>query len=141
MSRLMNHEAHAPEGRVAPFLSGISLLALVSIAACGGDAPRSRYPAREPGCAVTLYHGAPQGRTVNIGPVNASCDQDVSDADCLRTLEDQACKLGGDVVWGVDETPRLDLGHKKFNGRAAHTREGHDPGAAAAAAPVADAGT
>ena len=101
------------------FLSAISLFVLV---ACGGDDHRSRYPAREPGCAVTLYHGAPQGRTVNIGPVNASCDQDVSDADCLRTLEDQVCKIGGDVVWGVDENPRVDLGKKKWNGRAAHTR-------------------
>ncbi len=107
------------------FLSSISILAIIG---CGGDSPRSRYPEREPGCAVTLYHGAPLGRTVNIGPVYASCDQDVSDADCLRTLEDQVCKLGGDLVWGVDETPKLDLGKKKWNGRAAHTRAGYDAG-------------
>jgi hypothetical protein len=103
----------------ALFLSAISILL---ITACGGNEHPSRYPAREPGCTVALYHGAPIGRTVNIGPVNASCDQDVSDTDCLRTLEDQVCKLGGDLVWGVDENPKLDLGHKKFNGRAAHTR-------------------
>ncbi|MGH7281956.1 MAG: hypothetical protein ACRELY_10560 [Polyangiaceae bacterium] len=91
--------------------------------ACGGDERPSRYPAREPGCAVQIFYGAPQGRTVNIGPVSASCTEDVSDTDCLRTLQDQACKLGGDVVWGVDEKPKMDLGHKKFNGRAAHTRD------------------
>ncbi|MEO7113775.1 MAG: hypothetical protein ABI183_25270, partial [Polyangiaceae bacterium] len=96
------------------FLSSISILL---ITACGGE-PRSRYPELPPGCTVALYHGAPQGRTVNIGPVNASCDQDVSDADCLRTLEDQVCKLGGDIVWGVGD-PHLDLGKKKLNGRAA----------------------
>lgn len=109
----------------ALFLSAISICL---VTACGGDERPSRYPAREPGCAVALYHGAPQGRTVNIGPVNATCDQDVSDDDCIRTLEDQVCKIGGDIVWGVDDKPRMDIGKKKFNGRAAHTREGHDPG-------------
>ena len=114
----------------ALFLSAISICALgLILGACGSDERRSRYPEREPGCAVTLYHGAPQGRTVNIGPVNASCDESVSDADCLRTLEDQVCKIGGDVVWGVDENPKLDLGHKKWNGRAAHTRASSPAGA------------
>jgi hypothetical protein len=107
------------------FLSAISILL---VTACGGDAPRSRYPELPPNCPVTLYHGAPMGRTVNIGPVNATCDEDVSDDDCLRTLEDQVCKLGGDIVWGVADKPRMDLGKKKFNGRAAHTRAGSDPG-------------
>ena len=91
--------------------------------ACGGDERPSRYPRREPGCAVQIFYGAPTSRTVNIGPVSASCTEDVSDQDCLRTLQDQVCKLGGDVVWGVDEKPKMDLGRKKFNGRAAHTRD------------------
>jgi phage terminase large subunit-like protein len=121
------------------FLSAISFSCLVGASACGGDAPRSRYPALPPNCPVTLYHGAPQGRTVNIGPVNAACDQDVADADCLRTLEDEVCKLGGDVVWGVDETPRLDFGKKKYSGRAAHTRASN-PASAASSAAAPDAG-
>jgi len=96
--------------------------AVLVMVACGGEERHSRFPPRQPGCAVTLYHDAPPGRTVNIGPVSASCDEDVSDADCLRTLEDQVCKIGGDVVWGVSDAPKLDLGKKKWNGRAAHTR-------------------
>lgn len=96
---------------------------IVLVAACGGEERPSRYPPREPGCAVTLYHGTPPTKTVNIGPVSAQCDQDVSEADCIRTLEDQVCKIGGDVVWGVNDTPGTDIvGHKKFSGRAAHTK-------------------
>ena len=111
------------------------LFGLISILffACGGDERPSRYPPREPGCAVEIFYGAPTSRTVNIGPVSASCTEDVSDQDCLRTLKDQVCKLGGDVVWGVDEKPKMDLGRKKWSGRAAHTRE------AGASAPSATA--
>lgn len=122
-------------------MTRLVLVSLVALAACGGQERPSRYPARPPGCAVTLYHGVPHGKTVNIGPVSASCDEDVSDADCIRTLEDQVCKIGGDVVWGVDDTPKMDLGHKKFSGRAAHTRESPAAAPSGAAGPSADAGT
>ncbi|MEO8797222.1 MAG: hypothetical protein ABI551_04995 [Polyangiaceae bacterium] len=113
---------------------------VLGIAACGGQERPSRYPPREPGCAVTLYHGAPHGKTVNIGPVSASCNDDISDADCLRTLEDQVCKIGGDVVWGVDDTPKMDLDHKKFSGRAAHTRESPATASSNGAGSSSDAG-
>jgi hypothetical protein len=70
---------------------------------------------------VQVFHEAPTGPTTNIGPVHASCGADVADADCLRTLEDQVCKLGGDLVWGVADKPRI-WGDKNFwEGRAAHT--------------------
>jgi hypothetical protein len=70
---------------------------------------------------VQVFHDAPTGPTTNIGPVHASCGADVSDADCLRTLEDQVCKLGGDLVWGVADKPRI-WGDKNFwDGRAAHS--------------------
>ncbi len=58
----------------------------------------------------------------NIGPVTATCAEDIKDDDCLRTLKDQACKLGGDIVWGVDDVPSRALGKKKVAGRAAHTK-------------------
>ncbi len=68
-----------------------------------------------------MFNGTPDVPTTNIGPVRARCDLDVSEADCVRTLKDQVCKLGGDVVWGVEE--RRDEEHAKnlLGGRAAHT--------------------
>ena len=64
-----------------------------------------RHPltvARTEGCDVKVYPEAPPVVIDNIGPVTATCGLDVSDQDCLRTLQDQACKLGGDVAWGVE---------------------------------------
>lgn len=71
---------------------------------------------------MKVYPEAPSEQTDNIGPVSASCDETVSDDDCLRTLKDQACKLGADIVWGVEPNPTVEGGKKKFSGRAAHTR-------------------
>jgi len=60
--------------------------------------------------------------TDNIGSVTAICGEDIGDEACFRTLKDETCKLGGDVVWGVAEKPSVSLGKKKLAGRAAHTK-------------------
>lgn len=84
----------------------------------------ARFPARKEGCDVAVFPESPSMPTDNIGPVTAICGADVSNDDCLRTLKDETCKLGGDVVWGVADTPSLSLGKKKLAGRAAHTKTG-----------------
>lgn len=71
---------------------------------------------------MQIFHDTPTMATDNIGPVSASCDETVSDDDCLRTLKDEACKLGGDLVWGVSPAPKMEYGKKKLAGRAAHTK-------------------
>jgi hypothetical protein len=86
------------------------------------DAQPAKYPPREPGCEIRTFPDAPSYATDNIGPVRSSCDESISDSDCLRTLKDEACKLGADTVWGMNETPTIDLGKKKFSGRAAHQK-------------------
>ena len=42
--------------------------------------------------------------------------------DCLRTLKDEVCKLGGDVVWEVPTEPILRNGKLEWSGRAAHSK-------------------
>ncbi len=71
---------------------------------------------------MEVHPDVPPGPTDNIGPVSASCSDITSDADCMRELKDQACKLGADVVWGVSPNPTQEAGKKKFFGRAAHTK-------------------
>src|SRR5258708_39266262 len=61
-------------------------------------------------------------KTENIGPVTAWCDQNDSPEVCLRVLEDQVCKMGGDVMWQVDG-PRPQGDKQRMNGRAGHTKE------------------
>lgn len=100
------------------------LACILALGACASSPHvESTYPAQKPGCEVRIFFEdhAPTSRIDNIGSVRASCDQDVSDSDCLRQLQDEACKIGGDTVWGVNEKPIRELGKNKFSGRAAHT--------------------
>jgi hypothetical protein len=103
------------------------LVSIVLLVACGSSPPAAsdaKYPPRPEGCEVKIYPEAPPPgeATENIGPVTATCAENVTNEDCLRTLKDQACKLGGDVVWGVDPNPSNVAGKKRFAGRAAHTK-------------------
>lgn len=87
----------------------------------GGGAGDARFPKRAEGCDVALFHETPDVPTENIGPVRARCAEDVSESDCIRTLKDQVCALGGDVVWGVGAPEKRD-GKVHYLGRAAHTK-------------------
>jgi hypothetical protein len=82
--------------------------------ACGRDA---NAPA--PGCVVEVFEEAPTGATDNLGTVSARCSEDVSDAECLRQLQDEVCAMGGNVVWGVRMPPRVVEGKKLLSARAA----------------------
>jgi hypothetical protein len=96
---------------------------LLAVASCASSPEKpSKYPPQKEGCEVQIFSDTPTMQTDNIGPVSASCDESVSDQDCLRTMKDEACKLGANVVWGVEPNPTKQLGKKKFFGRAAHTK-------------------
>jgi hypothetical protein len=103
---------------------GFAVAGLSVLAACGGaGGPAStKFPPQPPGCAVSVFPEVPDAPTENIGTVSASCNDVVSDAECLATLKDEVCKLGGNVVWGVPNGPKMDLGRKTFSGRAARTK-------------------
>ena len=93
------------------------------LASCASSPEKqSKYPPQKEGCEVQVFPDTPSMQTDNIGPVSATCDESVSDQDCLRTMKDEACKLGANVVWGVEPHPTKQLGKKKFFGRAAHTK-------------------
>ena len=74
------------------------------------------------GLAEQALGDAPRVQSENIGTVTARCDLEVSAEDCLRTLKDEVCKAGGDLVWGVDK-PTVADGKQKLSGRAAHTKK------------------
>jgi hypothetical protein len=96
---------------------------LIVLASCASKQEQpSKYPPQKEGCEVQVFQETPTAQTDNIGPVSSTCDESVPDQDCLRTLQDEVCKLGGNVVWGVEPNPTKQLGKKKFFGRAAHTK-------------------
>jgi hypothetical protein len=110
-------------GSRVPVALVIAASAALGSVACPSPPPADpRYPPRQEGCDIKIFVEIPPMPTDNIGPVMASCDDTVTDADCMRTLKDQACKLGADLIWGVDDVPSKVAGKKKLAGRAAHTK-------------------
>ncbi len=99
-------------------------LALALLFACGGHSDvQSKWPERPAGCDVKIFHETPTMPTDNIGRVQAVCDQDrISEADCLRELKDQACKIGADILWEVPTQPSFEYGKQLWTARAAHTK-------------------
>jgi hypothetical protein len=80
---------------------------------------------RERGCAVRVFADAPPIASENVGPVTALCSSDDSKDACLRELEDQVCKLGGDVLWQVDGPALISTpegNQQRMRGRAAHSK-------------------
>jgi hypothetical protein len=98
---------------------------LIGAVGCGSSTPKdTRFPPRAEGCEVQIYVDAPSVATENIGTVSATCGETISNADCMRTLKDEACKLGADVLWGVDDTAVQSVTKRRISGRAAHTKTG-----------------
>lgn len=101
--------------------------AVVLVAACSSTPSRPALPEHPAGCPVELFYGSPKGDTTNLGVVSATCEESVSEPECMRQLQDEVCKLGGDVVWGVSERPERVGDKNKFSGRAAVTKTAAKP--------------
>jgi len=90
-----------------------------------GHTHRAREGSRGRGCAVQVFEGSPAVPTEDIGAVIADCSPDDAREVCLRELEDQACLLGGDVVWQVDGPAPVSTSEgpkQRMRGRAAHRK-------------------
>jgi|GEM_PF-2007832 len=113
----------AARGAGVACLVGLVGLGLVG---CGGgnDAADARFPPRPPGCAVRLFRGKVAGIAYDdVGRIDAICGTDIGETACLDELRNQACKLGGDLVYDVPDEPQKPSPDKvRFTGRVAHTR-------------------
>ena len=86
----------------------VTLVPLVVLAAAGcADPPPPKMPAKAKGCEVTVYRGAvPEGVNVTpLGEVVSDCGKNDADSDCIRALQNEVCKLGGNVVYEVPNAP------------------------------------
>jgi hypothetical protein len=106
-------------------LSITASFALLLLAACGSTAKTDpRYPPRPEGCDVKVYNTrAVDVPFDNIGHADAICGSDIGVDSCMAELKNQACKLGGDLVYDVPRDPLTPTPDKiQFTGRVAHTR-------------------
>lgn len=84
----------------------ISCLLCASALGCA-SLPPPNLPPKNAGCHVTVYRGAlPEDvHATFLGDVTASCGKNDADSDCIRTLQDEVCKLGGNIVYEVPTSP------------------------------------
>lgn len=83
----------------------VALLALCTLACSSGPPPKMAQ--RPKGCDVTVFRGAlPEDvRATRLGEVSSPCGKNDADSDCIRALQDEVCKLGGNVVYEVPDQP------------------------------------
>jgi hypothetical protein len=100
------------------------VLAVVALSCAGPKKTDPRYPPRPEGCQVMIFRG-PVASTVkfdHIGRVDMICGALIPDSECLRGLMDEACKLGGDILYDVLEPTKPTPDKIKYDGRVGHTR-------------------
>ncbi|MBI5515565.1 MAG: hypothetical protein HY909_17425 [Deltaproteobacteria bacterium] len=80
------------------------LVGVLILLGCASGGASGRVASRPPGCAVQVFQeGGPTRPTENLGDVTAHCPEDTAGdlPGCMRMLQDQACRRGGDVLWAI----------------------------------------
>jgi hypothetical protein len=78
----------------------VSVSMLAACVGCGLFEPGGRYHSRDESCAVKTLRDAPPRPFVDLGIVSVDCWTG-DDVGCHQELLDEACRRGGDVVWGL----------------------------------------
>ena len=122
------------------------LLSTLSTLTCAGPKGARRYPRRSPGCALKIFH-SPMPEAVtwdDIGFLEVGCYLDEGESICLSRLRTEACKMGGDMIYGVPKRAfRPTERAMVYRGMVAHSHEtpkAKEADDKAAEAPHADAG-
>jgi hypothetical protein len=101
-----------------------SLGALYLLAGCASTPAHVRTADALPaGCPVeVLREGLPTRPVRSLGEATARCTGDAMGdvAACTRALQDQACALGGDTLWGITSSQTDDA--FLMRGHVGHTR-------------------
>jgi len=93
----------------------MAMLLIAAVAACAthpraGDetSTAGKYPRRRPGCHLEIFYTpAPRGIAAwdDLGVAQVGCQIDTPQPQCLRRLMEEACRMGGDILYNVPEKP------------------------------------
>jgi hypothetical protein len=116
----------APLFRPLPILA-LPTLALALAINCATTNPNAaKYPPRPGGCKVRVFHTpAPDVKEWDdLGVAHVDCPLDVGSVQCLRKLQMDACRMGGDILYDVPKKPlRPTEQGMVYTGHVAHTKE------------------
>ena len=119
-------------------------LALLSALTCASSKSARRYPRRPPSCALKIFHSPlPEAVTWDdIGFLEVGCYLDEGESICMHRLRTEACKMGGDMIYGVPKRAfRPTERAMVYRGMVAHSIEtAKQDSDKSAEAPHADAG-
>ena len=115
----------------------VALPGALSVAIPLGCATRSpnpnaaKYPRRGGNCKIRLFHTpVPDVKEWDdLGMARVECQLDVGGVQCLRRLREEACRMGGDLLYDVPKKPmRPTEEGMVYAGHVAHTKERADDG-------------
>ena len=119
----------APRFRPLPILALPTLalaLAMAMNCATTSNPNAAKYPPRPGGCKVRVFHTpAPDVKEWDdLGVAHVDCPLDVGSVQCLRRLQMDACRMGGDILYDVPKKPlRPTEQGMVYTGHVAHTKE------------------
>lgn len=105
-------------------LCGPLLLAL-TCATAPPNPNAGKYPPRGINCKVMVFHSAAPGvkEWDDLGVAHVDCPLDLGAVQCLKKLREEACRMGGDILYDVPKKPMrpTDQG-MVYAGHVAHSK-------------------
>ncbi len=118
--------------RLALLAAGIGL-ALVAVTCARTQNPNAaKYPPRGRRCKVHVYNSSTPGvkQWDDLGVARVECPLDVGRRQCMGQLIEEACRMGGDLLYDVPKKgQRPGEQALVYQGHVAHTRISTDAGA------------
>jgi hypothetical protein len=127
--------------RAAVLVASLTLAAAGWTCATAPNPNAGKYPSRGHKCSLRVFNSPAPGvkEWDDLGMARVECPLDVGRVQCMARLREEACKMGGDLLYDVPKKgERPGEQAMVFQGHVAHTRLPADAGAAEAEA--ADAG-
>jgi hypothetical protein len=117
--------------RFAPLAAALGLALLAWTCATTSNSNAAKYPPRGRRCKVHVYNSSTPGvkEWDDLGIARVECPLDVGRRQCLDRLREEACRMGGDLLYDVPKKgQRPGEQALVYQGHVAHTRITADAG-------------
>jgi hypothetical protein len=108
-------------------LGGAALAVVALTCATTSNPNAAKYPPRGRGCSVRIFNGPVPGvkEWDDLGIARVDCPLDLGRVQCRQRLREEACRMGGDLLYDVPKKPaRPSEQGMVYIGHVAHTKAG-----------------